>query len=544
MQWEILESQNYLKIMKEKHVSSLVAKVMDFRENISTEMVGLHSFNLFKDSKKVLERIEKAIVNQEKIVVYGDYDCDGMMATTILVSAFEKRGVKVGYHIPNRFIDGYGLNVSRVEEIADKGYKLIITVDNGISALEACKRAKELGVDVIITDHHELPPILPDAYAIIHTALSPDYPFKAISGGFVACKLACALIGKQDAYLHCLAALTTISDVMPMIDENRTLVKGALRLLERNKYLSFELLAGENTKYTTTTLGFIIAPKINAIGRLQDGLSPNQCITYFKHSGATSEKERMFKLAFVTSCNKLNQERQKLTNEQYKIAKSMIKQDIDALCCVDANFHEGLIGLVAGKLTKEYYRPSFIMHENEDTGLIKGSARSIKGIHLYDLLQANANVLKSYGGHALAGGFSLQKENYNEFVEGINKFIKQNKDEKTFIETKDSILVEETDLNLSNLHEFESLAPFGHGNEEPTFHLVLQQPSKIETLSNNKHLKLTFNLRSGSFNCLWFNHGKDYESIKHLNQFHLFGQLSINEFRNIETMQMILEDLY
>ena len=187
MEWQILESQRYLEIMQRLQVGPIVGKVLDFRENQDPGKTPLHDYGLLKDAKKVLERLEKAIFTQEKVVVYGDYDCDGIMATSILVSAFERRHLKVGFHIPNRFVDGYGLSVARVRQMHEKGYTLIITVDNGISAFEACEEAKRLGMDAIITDHHEIGSKLPEAYAILHTGLSPDYPFKGISGGFLSC---------------------------------------------------------------------------------------------------------------------------------------------------------------------------------------------------------------------------------------------------------------------------------------------------------------------------------------------------------------------
>ena len=197
-----------------------------------------HDFSLFEEADMTLERIHEAIENEEKICIYGDYDCDGILATTILVQAFKELGVQVGYHIPNRFDDGYGLNIERVEQMAKRGYSLIITVDNGVKAFEAVERANELGIDVIITDHHQFDADLPDACTFIHTKLSPDYPFKEISGGFVAYKLASALLQKQDKYLYCLAAITTISDMMPLLDENRSLVKKALTFMnEENIYL-------------------------------------------------------------------------------------------------------------------------------------------------------------------------------------------------------------------------------------------------------------------------------------------------------------------
>ena len=208
MKYKIIEPQHYQQIQARYHINSLLAKVIESRqydEKTLKEMMNprliYHDFSLFEEADMTLERIHEAIEQHEKICIYGDYDCDGILATTILVQAFLELGVKVGYHIPHRFEDGYGLNVRRVEQMAEKGYTLIITVDNGVKAFEAVERANELGIDVIITDHHQFDQDLPDACTIIHTKLSPDYPFKEISGGYVAYKLASALLGRQDKYL-------------------------------------------------------------------------------------------------------------------------------------------------------------------------------------------------------------------------------------------------------------------------------------------------------------------------------------------------------
>ncbi|MFQ9633488.1 MAG: DHH family phosphoesterase, partial [Coprobacillus cateniformis] len=282
MEYKIIEPKKYQDIQNQYQVNSLLAKVIDIHEYDQETLQTLlsprliyHDFSLFEEADMTLERIHEAIENEEKICIYGDYDCDGILATTILVQAFAELGVQVGYHIPNRFDDGYGLNAARVKQMAQRGYSLIITVDNGVKAFDAVECANELGVDVIITDHHQFDNDLPDAMSFIHTKLSPEYPFKEISGGFVAYKLASALLEKQDKYLYCLAAITTISDMMPLLDENRSLVKKALTFMKSEKYPSLELLLGDQQSYTTTTIGFTIAPKINSFGRLPELCNPN-----------------------------------------------------------------------------------------------------------------------------------------------------------------------------------------------------------------------------------------------------------------------------
>ena len=246
--------------MQKYSIHSLLAKIFAQREYNEQDVQGhtskrliYHDFSLFLDADLVLDRIQEALENDEKICIYGDYDCDGILSTTILVQAFLELGKKVGYHIPNRFEDGYGLNKERVQQMYEKGYSLLITVDNGIKAYEAIDLANELGIDVIVIDHHDYDE-LPDACAIIHTKMSSDYPFKEICGGFLAYKLASSLLGKHDKYLFSLAAITTISDMMPLVDENKSLVSRGLQFMNEEKYFQLELLIGENQKYNTTTL--------------------------------------------------------------------------------------------------------------------------------------------------------------------------------------------------------------------------------------------------------------------------------------------------
>lgn len=544
MEWVIQKAKNIDRIIEERQVGSLLAKVLEINgDHQLNKHYPLNDFSLFRDSQKVLERIQQAIFHNEKIVIYGDYDCDGIMATSILVRAFELLKVNVGYHIPDRFKDGYGLNEKRVMEMYEKGYSLIITVDNGISSHQAIHKANELGIDVIVTDHHDLPETLPEAYGIIHTQISENYPFKAICGGFVACKLASALLGYNDPYIYCMAALATVSDMMPMKNENRTLVKRALEVMSQQKYLSFELLLGENANYNMTTLGFQLAPKINAVGRLVDGLNPNKCITYFRHEGAFSDKERDFKLQFATACQQLNTQRQKMTTTQYDIAKKNMQNLSGALVSVSELFHEGLVGLVAGKMTNEYYRPSFIVSYDQETEIYKGSARSIAGLDLHHLLESLKDDLLVYGGHERAGGFSIVKEKWNSFSNHLNEYMQNHLNEDLFIEKKYAIEIDDIDISLVNVKELELLQPYGMDNEEPIFCLSLHAQPKIETLSNGKHLKMLFELEKTNIQVLFFNKGDLYESLLDKKEFLLFGQLSINKFRNFENIQFILKDI-
>jgi single-stranded-DNA-specific exonuclease len=540
MKYRVFKSENYQEIQNKYHTPPLISKILDSKnledndiQSILNPRLIYHDFSLFLEAEMTLERIEEAIENNEKICIYGDYDCDGILATSILVQAFLKRGIKVGYHIPHRYEDGYGLNIKRVEQMADKGYSLIITVDNGIKAFDAIERANELGVDVIVTDHHSFEDDLPDAYSIIHTKISPDYPFKEISGGFIAYKLATALNNnKHDKYLFSLAAVTTISDMMPLLDENRAIVKRALEFMNQNKYPALELLLGNTQGYNAQTIGFVIAPKINSFGRLPEYIHPNKLVQYFIEG---CEKSYLMKIA--DSANKINAQRQNMTNEQYQ---NILQYKSDHfLYYGDDSLHEGIIGLIAGKYTREYELPSFVMHYDQDKQLYKGSARSVEGFSISKFFNENQQYFEVYGGHEMAGGFSIKKENYDLLKEKLNILLK----DKILESYSDVILIDEKDISLNQVEALNMLEPFGMKNESPLFYLKNIPISRIYTLSEGKHLKIDINFNHVKFSALAFHKGNLIDELSHQNTIDLVGTLGINEYRNIKNIQLIIKDI-
>lgn len=544
MRWKINEANNYLEYMQEFQVNSLLAKILAYKKYNQKTMQGLlqerllyHDFSLFLEGEMALDRIHEAIENKEKICIYGDYDCDGILATTILVDAFKQLGVTVGYHIPDRMQDGYGLNVSRVEQMAKKGYTLIITVDNGVKAFEAIDKANDLGIDVIVSDHHSCGEELPDACCIIHTKLSPDYPFKEISGGFVAYKLASALLQKNDKYLYCLAAITTISDMMPLLDENRSLVKKAITFMKEEKYPALELLLGENQEYTVQSIGFIIAPKINSFGRLSELVNPTHVVRYFMRDATT---ELLTKIA--SNAITINAKRQEITNKQYKEVLQNIKPNDKFLYSYKQVIHEGIIGLVAGKYTREFYRPSFVMHFDSNTNVYKGSARGIEETPLTTLFEEVKDLLEGYGGHSLAGGFSVSLENVEPLKKAIALHIDTvcpNMPEATI----EVLKLDGKDVTKENIKSLDILQPLGTGNEETTFYLEDLSIEKIYSLSDGKHLKFDVLLPNSKMQILYFNKGNLLEEFKNKKTIQVIGKLNINTFRNMETINMIAEEI-
>ena len=542
MEWQIINDLDYKHYMQKYNINSLLAKIFAYK-NYSQSQIELmlsnrliyHDFSLFSEAEITLERIYEAIENKEKICIYGDYDCDGILATSILVEAFRQLGVDVGYHIPNRLEDGYGLNCQRVEQIASKGYSLIITVDNGVKAYDAVERANELGVDVIITDHHNCEEELPEAFSIIHTKISPDYLYKEISGGFVAYKLASALLKKHDKYLFCLAAITTISDMMPLLDENRALVKRALEFMKENKFTQLELLLGNNQKYSVTSIGFIIAPKINSFGRLSDLINPNHLVKYFRQDASIEILK-----AVSSKVVEINAKRQEMTNKQYQNVITTLNSDEQFLYSYQNEIHEGLIGLVAGKYTRQYNRPSFVMSLDTNKNIYKGSARGIEGLSLNNIFKQVEDILESYGGHALAGGFSVKFDNVEKLKQKLTDYL--NNQLENYQPPLTSVLeVSSDEISQISVKQLEQLEPLGNGNEEMYFYAKDLPVKRVILLSNGKHLRFDLDLPNTRGQALFFNHGDIFEKYKDVQKINVIGKFNINVYNNMESVNLIIE---
>lgn len=541
MNWDIQEIYNYNEYMQKYDIHSLLAKIFaqrnyneqDIQKHASKRLI-YHDFSLFLDADLVLDRIQEALDTDEKICIYGDYDCDGILATAILVQTFLELGKKVGYHIPNRFEDGYGLNKERVQQMYEKGYTLLITVDNGIKAYEAIDLANELGIDVIVIDHHDYDE-LPDACAIIHTKMSPDYPFKEICGGFLAYKLASQLLGRHDKYLFSLAAITTISDMMPLVDENKSLVARGLQFMSEGKYLQLELLLGENQKYNTTSIGFNIAPKINSFGRLPELVNPNHLVRYF-----LKNVDQKFAIQIAGYAKRINSKRQSLTNEQYKAILENTSQE-EFLYCYDQEVHEGIVGLIAGKYTHEFQKPSFVMKYDENNGVYRGSARSVENIPLNQIFDDLKDYFVQYGGHALAGGFQVSKGNVLKLKDALQNYLTTH----TFSNEKSiqGIQIDLNELSLPAVKELELLEPYGQCNEEMKF--VIQDITQFtsRSLSNGKHLRFDIPLSKGNLQALYFNCSNKIDELKQKKTISLIGTLKINKYLNTESINMIIEDM-
>lgn len=445
-----------------------------------------------KDMDKAAERINRAIDDFELICVFGDYDADGVTATALLYSYLEARGANAIRYIPDRIAEGYGLNVGAIEELADRGVKLIVTVDNGVSAIEEAKRAKELGISLVVTDHHKVGDILPDAEAVVdpHREDCPS-AFKEMSGVGVAFKLACALEGGADDMLieeyGDLVALGTIGDVVTLRNENRTMVRRGLRLINDDPRPGIAALmeaAGVGDKYfTSSSAAFTVCPRINAAGRMGSAHKALDLLLCDDEDTAS---------LLADEINAMNIQRQKTETEIFASAVAMLNENPemlnDKILVVDGeDWHQGVIGIVAARITERFGRPCVVI--SRDGEMAKGSCRSVEGFSIYDAIEAVSDCLEHFGGHTLAAGVGLRSSKINEFRKRINEYA-ADIDMPFAIQRIDCKLLPSS-ISLDLLSSLSLLEPFGSGNQQPCFGLFGVKIEDVSGVSDGKHIRMT-----------------------------------------------------
>lgn len=464
---------------------------------------------LLPDMEIAVDRIIKAINENEKIIIYGDYDVDGITSICVLKKFLEARGVEVEQVIPNRLEEGYGLNKDAVAKIAKLGYKLMITVDCGISGIEEVETCNELGIDVIITDHHEQLDVLPNAYAIIDAKRKDNkYPFRGLAGCGVVFKLTQAISIKLglDAkeYLKYLdiVCVGTISDIVPLVDENRVIAKLGLKLVAQTRNIGLKTLIQETgyKKIDSNTISFGVAPRINACGRMG---YQEEALKLFLTNDQNEAKE------ITAELNKYNLQRQIKEKEIFEQATlELQKEDIDSLStivlCGD-NWHHGVIGIVASKLTEKYFKPTILLcHEDN---IAKGSGRSIPGFDLHEALVESSKYLEKYGGHEMAVGLALKEEMFNAFKQRFEKIAVDKNINKIIPVIKIDSQITSKDINKNTIKELELLEPFGEKNKMPIFVYKNLKIDSIRALSEGRHLKLTLKDDNFVINAIGFNLG-------------------------------------
>ena len=499
-----------------------------------------HDPFLFSEMSKIITRINEAIDQGEPILIYGDYDADGVTGTSILVRCLRELGALVDYYIPNRFYEGYGPNEDAFMQAIADGYQLVITVDNGIAGVDEAEILLEHGVDLIITDHHQVKETLPRAYAILHPELDENYPFHHLSGAGVALKVAEALLQEvipEDFYA--IAMLGTIGDVVPLIDENRSIVKRGLAALRETEIeglnAMMELAGTEKSEATEVNVGFELCPRLNAPGRMDEAALSVECLI------AESEEEAKL---IADQIESFNSERQKVTQkvleEATKLvdAKTLAKKKVVIL--YSPNWHEGILGIVAGRLAKQWQKAVFVVTDDHE-GFLKGSARAVEGYHLFELLNECQDLIERFGGHALAAGITFAPENLQALEDKMNELLQE-------VEVTSSLQVDLSlplaDLNISFVEQLSILAPFGEGNRPPVIELKNVYVKNVKPIGNKlQHLKFTLYQEKHSVDVIAFNQAPLAMYLTPDTLFSFVGEAKINEWNGNRSVQFHFIDV-
>ena len=503
---------------------------------------------LMADMDKAVERVQRALADHERIAVFGDYDVDGITATCILVDYLQSRGADVLHYIPRRIEDGYGLSVDAIEGLYRKGTRLLITVDCGITGVEEVDFANSLGMDVVVTDHHECKETLPRAVAVVDPH-RPDcgYPFKHLAGCGVALKLALALGGpdREEALFsrYCtLAAIGTVADVMQMSGENRTIVSRGLAAIEHSDFIGLHALLKEaglaGREITSVQIGFVLVPRINAAGRMGAADKAAELLLCTD----PAEAERMARELCA-----LNRERQNVEQTIYSQAEEMIARlpdrDRSALVLESSRWHQGVVGIVASRLSEKYSRPSFMIHLNGDTG--KGSCRSWGGFNLFAALENCKDLLLGFGGHELAAGFTIEEANIPAFRERMNDYARsfQGGAAPVSVLDVDVAITHPSAVTLEELEALSALEPYGSGNARPVFCLLGATLLRTQNVGQNRHLKLRLGKGSAQFDGIFFSTVAEDCGCRPGDRVDAAFYLQVNEFRGSRTVQLQMVDL-
>lgn len=549
--WQVLphfSDDSFLKIAKKYAVDEKVAKLL-YQRGVQTEaalesflqpsLEDLHDPYLLQDMEKAVARIRRAIEDYETILIYGDYDADGMTSASILKEALEELGAEVQVYLPNRFTDGYGPNQSVYRYfIEEQGVSLIVTVDNGVAGHEAIAYAQEQGVDVVVTDHHSLQETLPSAYAILHPE-HPEgaYPFSHLAGCGVAFKLACALLEHVPVELLDLVAIGTIADMVSLTDENRVMVKYGLSLLKETERIGiqelYQLAGIEPAQLDEETIGFQIAPRLNALGRLDDPNPAVELLTGF-------DEEEIHHLARMVDDK--NSERKELVQTIYEQAKAMVDKQKTVQVVAKEGWNPGVLGIVAGRLLEDIGQPVIVL--SIDGERAKGSARSVAAVDIFEALQGHPDLFLAFGGHAGAAGMTLEVNKLPDLEEKLIAYVAQHQLDSAM---KPSLVLDEeldlADLHLDTLKSFARLAPYGMDNKKPVFYLPDVQVVSARTMGQgNAHLKLRIEKNQQSVEVIAFDKGAFLLEFSQAKQLDLAVTLSVNQWNGHTSLQLMLVD--
>ncbi len=542
-------------IQKELNISSVLAKILVTRGLNTTESArtfmemdvnGFHDPYLMKDMDIAVKRIRAAIDKQEKIVVYGDYDADGVTSTTVMMTVLEDLGANVSFMIPNRFKHGYGPNTELFQQAFDNGTKLIVTVDNGISGIEQVDFANGLGMDVIISDHHDIGEQLPDALAVVHPRHPEgNYPFGELAGVGVAFKMAHALYEELPDHLIELTAIGTVADLVPLQGENRLFVKEGLAALVDSQSPAISALCEvsgiKQQDITEETIGFMFGPRINAIGRLQDA---DPAVQLFLTDDPVEAR------SLASGLDVLNKERQAIVKQISEEAMQQVEHRYPngvprVLVVAQEEWNPGVVGIVASKLTEKFYRPSIVLSLNPKTGKAKGSARSIDGFHLYNELAENRDILPHFGGHPMAAGMTLKASDVDELRERLIKQAETSLTEEDLLPVVDiDIPLQLDEIDITAIESMRLLAPFGMGFAKPKFYLEGVHVSSIRKIgAAQNHLKMELTQHAATLDAVGFGLGSVGDELTPDVKIDVIGDLQVNEWNGRKKPQLMVEDV-
>ena len=543
---EISKKYNINKLLSTILVNRNIINEKDINKFLKPTRKDFHDPFLILDMDKAVERIIQAINNKENVTIYGDYDVDGITSITVLKSYLQDRGLEVNTYIPNRLDEGYGLNNDAIDKIAENRCKLMITVDCGISAIDEIKYATSLGIETIVTDHHEPGEDIPKALAVIdNKRKDSNYPFRELAGVGVVFKLIQAITIKLDLpeeeYLKYLdiVCIGTISDIVPLVDENRVITKLGLMLVKqtRNVGLRAILQVSGYSKIDSNTISFGVAPRINACGRM--GVA-EEALNLFLSKNINQVNELAKKL------NEHNRIRQETEKDIFENAKKQIEEnhlnENNTIVVAGENWHHGVIGIVSSKITEMYFKPSILLSFEED-GIGKGSGRSIPGFDLHEALMKCDDCIEKFGGHSMAIGITIKRENFDKLKDKLEEIAIEEHIDKIVPVIKIDAKINLAEVNKEMVESLKELEPFGEGNKMPVFAFKNLKIDSIRALSEGKHLKLTLKDNNVIVNAIGFNMGSLAEDYRIGDKIDVVGTLEINSFNQMDSIQINLKDI-
>jgi len=547
------DEKRIAEIQEKFGISKLLATILSNKELKNDNEIEIflnptredfHDPYLMPDMEVAVNRIINAIKNKEKIIIYGDYDVDGITSISVLKKYLEDRGVYVDEYIPNRLDEGYGLNKKAIDKIVEKKYKLMITVDCGISGIEEIEYANKLGLETIVTDHHEPTDVLPKALAVVDAKRKDNkYPFNQLAGVGVVFKLIQAINMKynlsQKEYLKYLdlVCIGTISDIVPLVDENRVIAKLGLKLVEVTKNIGLKALLNMVgcKKIDSSVISFGVAPRINASGRM--GFA-RDALQLFLTNNINEAIEISKKL------NEYNIQRQETEKRIFQeVLEKIEKTEKDKTCIIlgNENWHHGVIGIVASKITEMYYKPSILICYEGNEG--KGSGRSIPGFDLYEALSRCNNNVEKFGGHSMAIGIGVNKDKFENFKNDLETYA-ENANIKDFVPIiKIDNEINAKDMQIKIVEDLDMLEPFGEANKMPLFMYRNLKINSIRALSDGKHLKLTLKDENLIMNAIGFNMGNLNNEYLLGDKVDVVASLEINRFNGKKEVQLNIKDI-